>query len=88
MENINFVWENIKKHEGEIFYTVKGLEFTFEVSGNTIKICRDGTSGPKQISKNYFEKALEYKRYDCKDFRNKIWGHSYVRGMLEDKRIK
>lgn len=88
MNNINSIWENIIRHEGDVFYTVTGLEFTYEVIGNAIQIYRDEKHGQKTISKNNFEKALSYQQYDSKEFSNKIWGPSYVRGILEDYRIK
>lgn len=30
------IWENIKRHEGEVFYTVSGLEFTYQVVGEKL----------------------------------------------------
>lgn len=86
--DIERIWQNIKQHEGEIFETVSGLEFTYVlVDDHTIKPYRDGESR-WDLSKNLFEKALKYRgNYSSKEFNNRIIGSSYVRGLLEDKRI-
>ncbi len=87
--DINSVWNNILKHEGETFETARGLEFTYVViDENNIQPYRDGETRWK-LSKNLFEKALKFPRYaySSKEFNNTIIGSSYVRGLLEDSRI-
>ncbi|WP_278872255.1 hypothetical protein [Anaerotignum lactatifermentans] len=48
------IWENIKRHEGEVFYTVSGLEFTYQVVGEKLIHTRSKVA----ISKSAFEKAI------------------------------
>ncbi len=87
--NINSVWNNILKHEGEVFETVTGLEFTYVVvDENNIVPYRDGETRWK-LSRNLFEKALKFSKYEysSKEFNNTIIGSSYIRGLLEDSRI-
>lgn len=86
--NIEVIWNNIKRHAGEKFYTVTGLEFTYVlIADNKIKPYREGETR-WELSKNLFEKALAYKGdFSSKEFSNKIIGSSYVRGILEDPRI-
>lgn len=82
--DINCVWNNILRHEGEVFETVTGLEFTYEiVDENNIRPYRDGESRWK-LSKHVFEKALKFKKseYSSQEFNNTIIGFSYVRGPL------
>ena len=87
--DINSVWNNILKHDGETFETARGLEFTYVViDENNIQPYRDGETRWK-LSKNLFEKALKFPKYaySSKEFNNTIIGSSYVRGLLEDSRI-
>ena len=86
--NIEVIWNNIKRHAGEKFYTVTGLELTYVlIADNKIKPYREGETR-WELSKNLFEKALAYKSdFSSKEFSNKIIGSSYVRGILEDPRI-
>ena len=86
--NIDSIWNLIKMHAGEKFYTVTGLEFTYViVDENTIRPYRDGETRWK-LTKNLFEKALLFKgNFSSKEFNNSIIGSSYVRGILEDSRI-
>lgn len=88
MKDINNIWNNIIKHAGETFYTARGLEFAYEVvNDHTIRPYRDGETR-WDLSKNLFEKALAFTSYSGKEFNNAIIGSSYVRGILEDIRIK
>ena len=84
---IEAIWNNIIKHAGEKFETASGLPFTYIVrDDHTIIPIRNGEH-KWPLSKNLFEKALTYSDYSSQRFNNKIIGSSYVRGLLEDKRI-
>ena len=48
------IWENIKRHEGEVFYTVSGLEPTYQVVGEKLVHTRSKVAK----SKSAFEKAI------------------------------
>ena len=87
MRDINYIWNKILEHAGEAFYTSRGLEFTYEVlDDHTIRPYRDGETR-WDLSKNLFEKALQFSSFSGKEFNNTIIGSSYVRGILEDRRI-
>lgn len=88
MKYIDFIWSNIKDNEGETFQTVRGVPFTYAVKGNEILPYRDGKYVGRPLSKKNFEKALLFAEYSSKNFTNSIMGPSYVRAILEDRRIK
>ena len=81
--NIDTVWANICKHEGDVFHTVRNKEFTYVVKDNYIIL-----SIPSQtrITKTYFEKALEMKV--SKPTEINLRGQSYIYGIITDSRIK
>lgn len=47
-------WELLIRHEGEIFHTVKGLEFQYRIAGGELFVSRKA----KSITKATVEKAL------------------------------
>ena len=49
------LWEELLKHQGQVFHTVKGLEFRYEVIGGEIFVDRRS----KTITRATMEKALE-----------------------------
>ena len=49
------LWEQIKAHEGQVFYTVRGKELRYTVQGNTIIPSRTRY----QLSRADFEKAFQ-----------------------------
>lgn len=55
-ETITFenLWDEIKAHEGETFYTVKGLPFTYRVRGGELFTERK----KKSITRATFEQAF------------------------------
>ena len=81
--NIDKVWANICKHEGDTFHTVRNKEYTYIVDDNYIII-----SIPSQtrITKTYFEKALEMNV--SKPSEINLRGQSYIYGIITDSRIK
>lgn len=81
--DIDQVWANICKHEGEMFYTKDHIEYNYVVKDNYIIL-----SIPSQtrISKTYFEKAL--KMNVSKPTEINLRGQSYIYGIITDSRIK
>ena len=81
--NIDTVWENIRKHEGDAFYTVKNKKYTYTVKDNYIII-----SIPSQtrITKTYFEQALKMNVSQPTEIN--LRGQSYIYGIITDSRIK
>ena len=80
--NIDAVWVNICKHEGDIFYTVKNKEYTYVVKDDYIIL-----SIPSQtrITKTYFEKALKMNVSQPTEIN--LRGQSYIYGIITDYRI-
>ena len=81
--NINAVWTNICKHEGDVFYTVKNKEYTYAVKDNYIIVSIPSRT---KITKSYFERALELNV--SKPSEINLRGHSYIYGIITDSRIK
>ena len=81
--NIDIVWSNICKHEGDVFCTVKNRKFTYVVKDNCIVL-----SIPSQtrITKAYFEKAL--KMNASRPTEINLRGQSYIYAIITDDRIK
>ena len=83
---INSFWEKLKEHEGEVFHTVTGLEFTYRFVGeNSIKTSR----AEQLLSKNNFNKAMEHLPLDGPGEISKIVrGSAYVFSLLTDARMQ
>ena len=85
MTNFIDIWNNIIANEGNLFYTIKGKEFTYKVNGN--KIITSRTS--RNITKNDIEKAFNLLPLTGPSvINNLVQGPSYVWSILNDKRIK
>lgn len=85
--NIDYIWNKILQYEGKVFETATGIRFTYKVL-NDHEIQPYVDNNPRWIlSKNVFNKALEYPKFSGKEFNNKIIGSSYVAGILNDIRI-
>lgn len=83
--NIEIIWSNICRHEGELFYTIKNKEYDYVVKENYILVKNDSR---KKITKFNFEKALKINNPTWAKVENEgIWGPSYVLGIITDKRI-
>ena len=77
--NIETLWSQIVENEGQTFYTVTNLEFTYEVVGSAIITSRTSY----KITKSNFEKALGYMPISKPAIINKhIIGSSYVYAIL------
>lgn len=84
--NIDKIWANICKHEGDVFYTVRSREYTYVVKDSYILINNDSR---RKITKTNFAKALEIQNPTCSKIGNAgIWGPSYIYGIITDGRIK
>ena len=85
--DVNKAWNNLIKHEGEVFHTTRGLDFTYKVFDKP-----DGFKTSRTdylLSRKNFENA--YNLLPAKDTKylgdNGIRGQSYVYALLTDKRI-
>ena len=84
--NIDKVWANICKHEGDVFHTVTNKGYTYVVKDNYILINNDSR---RKITRTNLSKALEIQNPTCSKIANAgIWGPSYVYGIITDSRIK
>ena len=82
MVNIECVWDNICKHEGEVFFTITNIEYKYAVKDNYIIINNDNR---RKISKLYFEKALKINNPTPSKIN--LRGQSYIYGIITDNRI-
>ena len=82
--NIDKVWTNICKHEGEVFYTVTNKEIKYVVKDNYIIVV--SIPSHTRISKTNFEKALEMNV--SKPSEINLRGRAYIYGIITDSRIK
>ena len=84
VNQIDKVWENIRKHEGETFYTQKRkIPFTYMVKDNYIVINNNARRG--RITREKLEEALLI----VNPIPSKIggWAPSYICSIITDSRI-
>lgn len=81
-KNIDKVWANIRKHEGETFYTVTNIEYHYVFKDNYILVNNDPR---RRITKASFEKALEIENPTPSKIN--LRGQSYIYGIITDSRI-
>ena len=81
---INKIWERILHNEGETFTQKTGKPFSYDVSGNSIKL----TTTNQIVPKSQFEKALEYVPLQKTTVIQHLRAPSYLYGILMDPRIK
>ena len=85
VNQIDKVWANICKYEGETFFTVRKIEYTYVVNGNCIFINNDSR---RKITRDAIKKALYIEDpKPSKIQKENIWGPSYVCGIITDSRI-
>ena len=85
MPNSETVWSRIKNHQGAIFETKTGKDFTFEISGNVFNPSRTKYN----ISKSDFEKVLPLVPLDGPGtISNLVRGSAYIWAVLHDPRIR
>lgn len=83
---INEIWNRIRAHEGETFYTASGLPMTYEfLSDDKFVPIRDGKR-MWTVSRSLLEKAMTLIG-DKKTFYHKITAPSYIYAILTDSRI-
>ena len=81
-KNIEKVWGNICKHEGEAFYTITNIEYNYVVKDNYILINNDPR---RRISKSNLEKALKVENPTPSKINMRC--QSYIYGIIIDSRI-
>ncbi|MHA2405786.1 MAG: hypothetical protein ACXACH_03425 [Candidatus Hermodarchaeia archaeon] len=79
------VWERITQNAKKVFYTKKGLKFTYAVQGNSLTI--DRTKYPltwKDVMSAYRHVPLE----GPGELAGLVRGQSYIWAILHDNRIR
>ncbi len=78
------VWEAIVRHTEEVFFTKKGLEFTYQIQGDVLETSRT----KYKIHKGEFRKAFYMLPIpNPGKIRDKVRGYVYVWAILHDTRI-
>lgn len=76
------IWSNIKNHEKETFYTLRGCECSYEFHDTYLKLLNTNRNIPKwQI-----EEALKIENPKPKDLKT-FMASSYIVAIITDKRI-
>ena len=78
---IEVLWDLVKENEGNVFFTLRGLDFRYEFHGDYIVVNRAKTA---KLYRTSFEKALSI-NYKCPTDleRAGIYGQSYVYSIIE-----
>ena len=83
--NFEAIWNNICKHEGAVFKTIRGIEYTYVMYGDFLLINDDKK---RKISKESIKTSLMIETPTPSKIESEgIWGPSYVYGIITDKRI-
>lgn len=88
MTDINDIWGRIERHAGEPFTTIRGLDFTYSVPGNYIRVTRDGHEVNRSLSRTNFAKALPLLPADGPGALKGRQGQSYTWAILMDPRVR
>ena len=84
-KNVDYIWENIKRHSGETFKTVTGIPYDFHVDGEYVRLHNTNWSIPKKDVEN----ALLVKEPTVSKFKKAgFQGPPYLYGIITDNRIK
>ena len=85
---IDTLWERLQAHEGEVFYTITGLPFTYQMENGSLIPIRDGEPVKQSLSRQNFAKALERLPFNSPgEINGTIRGPAYVYTLLHDPRI-
>lgn len=84
MTCIENVWKRIELHEGQTFCQLRGGEFTYRMSGRSIKLDRTNQNIPMV----HFERALEAVPLENTTQVQHLRGPSYIFAILMDPRIR
>ena len=83
--DIDRVWARIKSHQGDVFHTIGGKEFTYMVTGKVLNTSRTRYNLPK----SEFAKALQHVPISGPgEITDLVRGPSYIWGILHDSRIQ
>lgn len=80
---IDKVWKRIVANEGQIFKQIRGREFTYNITGNTILL----STTNQNVSRRELEKALEFLPLKSTVVIQHLRAPSYLYAILMDQRI-
>jgi hypothetical protein len=85
-ESFDTTWQRVAANAGAMFTTTTGIEFTYTVVSNSV--CPDHVN--QKIGRAQFEKCAKMLREgsSATDINNGVRGSSYVRAILEDRRVQ
>ena len=83
--DIERIWSNVKRNEGEVFRQIKGKEFSYKVnnSGNSIYL----STTNQAITKNLLAQAVELMPFSSTAPLQHLRAPSYLFALLTDNRI-
>ena len=81
-KNIEKVWDDICKHEGEAFYTITNIEYKYVVKDNYILINNDSR---RRVTKSTIGQALEIEDPTPSKINRRC--QSYIYGIIVDHRV-
>lgn len=83
LTDFEIIWQRIIENEGETFFTITDIPFTYAVANNSVI---PGTN--RKIPKSNFANAISlFPISKPSDLPRKTQGASYVFGILNDTRI-
>ena len=84
--NFEEIWRNIQLYEGEVFKTLRGVEYKYVLYDDYFLINDDKR---RRIKKDYIKTAIEIKNPTPSKLGDAgIRGQSYVFGIITDDRIR
>jgi hypothetical protein len=86
--NIDVVWPRIVQCAGEAFTTATGLEFTYRVPGQYLRVSRDRREINRSLSQINFARALEAMPAGLPSDISDPQGSAYTWAILMDPRVR
>lgn len=82
------VWARIQRHAGQTFQTITGLNFSYRVPGNRLRVIRDGREINRNLSRTSMMKAAAVMPVDGPGQIQDRSGAAYTWAILMDPRIR
>lgn len=88
MRSFDEVWSRIERFAGQDFKTATGLSFTYRVSGDFIRVTRDGREINRSLPRTNFRRAAESMPVARPSDIKERQGSAYTWAILMDRRIR
>lgn len=82
------VWNRIEQHAGERFVTATGLPFTYAVTGEYVRVRRDGRAVTRTVSRANFARAVTQMPASRPSALQERQASAYTWAVLMDDRIR